>query len=222
MDLKLYSRYRNSAGQRVRTALNIKEVPYEYIPVSLDGGAPESYRAVNPQLLIPSLVIDGEIVTQSTAMVEFIEERFDGPSLFPEEPVARARSRAFSQVVACEIHPVIGPKIQRHLRAAYDIGRDGRADWYGHWIHQGFETLEELLRRRTMQTPFCYDDRPTVGDIYLVPQMYNARLAGLELSAYPLLLDIDERCRALPAFDRAMPENQPDFPADPSTRAKRH
>ncbi len=222
MDLKLYSRYRNSAGQRVRTALNIKGVPYEYIPVSLNGGAPDAYREINPQLLIPSLVIDGEIVTQSTAMVEFIEERFEGPSLFPEDPVARARSRAFSQVVACEIHPVIGPKIQRHLRAEYDVASEGRADWYGHWIHQGFETLEELLRRRTSKTPFCYDEKPTIGDIYLVPQMYNARLAGLELSAYPLLLEIDKRCRAVPAFDRAMPENQPDFPSDPAKRAKRH
>ncbi len=222
MDLKLYSRYRNSAGQRVRTSLNIKGVPYEYIPVSLDGGAPDSYRAINPQLLIPSLVIDGEIVTQSTALIEFIEEVVDGPSLLPEEPIARARSRAFGQVIACEIHPVIGPKIQRHLRAAYDVASDGRADWYVHWIHQGFETLEELLRRRKTETAYCYDDKPTIGDIYLVPQMYNARLAGLDLSAYPLLLDIDERCRALPEFDRAMPENQPDFPPEPAERAKKH
>ena len=222
MDLKLYSRYRNSAGQRVRTSLNIKGVPYEYIPVSLHGGAPESYRAINPQLLLPTLVINGEIVTQSTALVEFIEEVINGPSLLPDSPIARARSRAFAQVIACEIHPVIGPKIQRHLRAVYEIDTDGRADWYGHWIHEGFTTLEELLRRRNTETAFCYDDKPTVGDIYLVPQIYNARLTGLELSAYPLLLGIDERCRALPEFDRAMPENQPDFPADPAQRRKKH
>ncbi len=222
MDLKLYSRYRNSAGQRVRTSLNIKGVPYEYVPVSLDGGAPESYRAINPQLLIPTLVIDDEIVTQSTALVEFIEEAFDGPSLLPQNPIARARSRAFGQIIACEIHPVIGPKIQRHLRAAYAIDSDGRADWYGHWIHEGFKTLEELLGRRNNATAFCYDDKPTIGDIYLVPQIYNARLAGLDLSAYPLLLDIDKRCRALPEFDRAMPENQPDFPPDPKRRRKIH
>ena len=222
MELKLYSRYRNSAGQRVRTALNIKGVDYEYIPVSLDGGAPEKYRAVNPQMLIPSLMIDGEIVTQSTALIEFIEEMFEGPSLFPEDPIARARSRAFSQVIACEIHPVIGPKIQRHLKAEYDVERQGRADWYGHWIHEGFKTCETLLRRRASVTPFCYDEKPTVGDLYLVPQMYNARLSGLDLSTYPLLLELDERCRALPAFDKAMPENQPDFPSDPAVRAKKH
>jgi maleylacetoacetate isomerase len=212
MELKLYSRYRNSAGQRVRTALNIKGVPYEYIPVTLDGGAPDDYRAINPQMLIPSLQIDGEIVTQSTALIEFI----------PDDPIARARSRAFSQVIACEIHPVIGPKIQRHLAATYEVNREGRADWYGHWIHQGFETCEELLQRRANETPFCYDERPTVGDLYLVPQMYNARLSGLDLSAYPLLVALDERCRALPEFDRAMPENQPDFPSEAAARAKKH
>lgn len=222
MNLKLYSRYRNSAGQRVRTALNIKGVPYEYIPVSLDGGAPDNYRAINPQMLIPSLVIDGEIVTQSTALIEFIEEMFEGPSLFPDDPIARARSRAFSQVIACEIHPIIGPKIQRHLAADYDVDRQGRADWYGHWIHQGFATCEELLQRRKTATAFCYDNKPTVGDLYVVPQMYNARLSALDLSPYPLLVKLDERCRAEPAFDRAMPENQPDFPADPAVRTKKH
>lgn len=218
MELKLYSRYRNSAGQRVRTALNIKGVEYEYIPVNIDNGAPEDYRAVNPQMLIPSLVIDGEIVTQSTALVEFIEETFEGPSLFPSDRIARARSRAFGQVIACEIHPVIGPKIQRHLAAEYEIGRQGRADWYGHWIHQGFSTCEELLRRRSTATPFCYGDKPTVADLYLVPQMYNARRAKLDLSPYPLLLEIDERCRALPEFDKAMPQNQIDYPGDAAAR----
>ena len=221
MNLKLYSRYRNSAGQRVRTSLNIKGLEYEYIPVSLAGGAPDSYREeINPQALIPSLVIDGEIVTQSTALIEFIEESFEGPSLLPDDPIARARSRAFSQVIACEIHPVIGPKIQRHLRATFDTAKEDTLAWYCHWLHHGFITLEELLRRRPTATPFCYDEKPTFGDIYLVPQLYNARRAGVELdlSDYPLLTEIDERCRALPEFDRAMPENQPDFPADPADR----
>ena len=222
MELKLFSRYRNSAGQRVRTALNIKGVPYEYIPVSLDGGAPDAYREFNPQMLIPTLIIDGEIVTQSTALIEFIEETFEGPSLLPQDPIARARSRAFAQIIACEIHPVIGPKIQRHLGAVYGVESEGRADWYGHWIHEGFKVLEELLGRRETATAFCYDDKPTVGDIYLVPQIINARLVGLDLSGYPLLLEIDERCRAVPEFDRAMPHNQPDYPPDPEKRRKIH
>lgn len=109
--MKLYSRYRISAGQCVRIALNIKGVAYEYIPISLDGGTPDDYvRDINPQAFIPSLVIDGEIVTQSTALLEFIEDTLDGPLLLPDDPIARARPRAFGQVIACEIHPVIGHK----------------------------------------------------------------------------------------------------------------
>ncbi|MGB0554859.1 MAG: maleylacetoacetate isomerase, partial [Alphaproteobacteria bacterium] len=208
-----YSRYRNSAGQRVRTALNIKGVEYEYITVSLDGGTPEDYRReVNSQALLPSLEIDGEIITQSTAQIEFIEETFDGPSLFPDNPIQRARSRAFSQGIACDIHPVIGPKLQRKFQAEHGFSKTDVLAWYQYWMHHGFEALEELLRRREVQTPFCYDDKPTVADIYLVPQLFNARRVGVDLSAYPLILEIDERCRALPAFDNAMPQNQPDYP----------
>ena len=97
-------------------------------------------------------------------------------------------------------------------RATFDAAKEDTLAWYRHWLHHGFETLEELLRRRPTATPFCYDEKPTFGDIYLVPQLYNAQLRGLDLSAYPLLTKIDERCRALPAFDKAMPENQPDYP----------
>lgn len=219
MNLKLYSRYRNSAGQRVRTALNIKGVEYEYIAVSLDGGTPEDYRReVNPQALLPSLEIDGEIITQSTAQIEFIEETFDGPSLFPDNPIQRARSRAFSQGIACDIHPVIGPKLQRKFQAEHGFSKTDVLAWYQYWMHHGFEALEELLRRREVQTPFCYEDKPTVADIYLVPQLFNARRVGVDLSAYPLILEIDERCRALPAFDNAMPQNQPDYPGDDLAR----
>lgn len=212
MKLKLYNRYRNSAGQRVRTALNIKGVPYEYVPVSLDDGAPASYGTVNPQLLLPSLEIDGRIVTQSTALIEFIEENFDGPSLLPEDPIARACSRAFGQVIACEMHAIAVGRVQKHLKDAHGQTDEDGKRWYVYWSHQGYATLEALLRRRPEKLPFCYDKKPTVGDIYLVPQLYNARLFGLDLSDYPLLTEIDERCRTLPAFDEAMPENQPDFP----------
>jgi len=213
--LTLYSRYRNSAGQRVRTALNIKGVDYNYISVGETGEiSKEEYRAVNPQGLIPTLVIDGEKVTQSTALIEFIEESFEGPSLLPGDPVARARSRAFGQVIACEMHAVGVIRMRRHLREEHGMSEDDVRRWYEYWLHQGYATLEELMRRRSKSTPFCYDDKPTVGDLYLVPQLYNSRLFGIDLSIYPLLCEIDERCRALPAFDKAMPENQPDFPGE--------
>ena len=212
MTLKLYTRYINSAGQRVRTALNIKGVDYEYVPVTLDDGPPESYGAVNPQALLPSLEIDGRIVTQSTALIEFIEETFDGPSLLPDDPTDRACARAFGQVIACEMHALGVGRVTKYMSQAYGVSDDNCSDWYAHWSHEGYKTLEELLRRRPKQTPFTYDEKPTVGDLYLVPQLYNARLRGLDLSAYPLLTAIDERCRVLPAFDKAMPENQPDYP----------
>jgi maleylacetoacetate isomerase len=216
MKLTLYSRYRNSAGQRVRTALNIKDVDYEYISVGDTGAlSKEAYLDVNPQGLIPTLVIDGEKVTQSTALIEFIEETFPGPSLLPADPVARARSRAFGQVIACEMHAVGVGRMRRNLHDEHGLSKDEVRRWYEHWLHHGYQTLESLMRARATATPFCYDENPSIGDLYLVPQLYNSRLFEIDLSPYPLLCEIDERCRALPAFDKAMPQNQPDFPDNP-------
>lgn len=216
MKLTLYSRYRNSAGQRVRTALNIKGVDYEYISVGDTGAiSKEAYLDVNPQGLIPTLVIDGEKVTQSTALIEFIEETFPGPSLFPSDPVARARSRAFGQIIACEMHAVGVGRMRRNLHDEHGLSKDEVRRWYEHWLHHGYQTLESLMRQRSTATPFCYDDKPTLGDLYLVPQLYNSRLFEIDLSSYPLLCEIDERCRSLPTFDKAMPQNQPDFPDNP-------
>lgn len=217
MKLTLYSRYRNSAGQRVRTALNIKGIEYEYIAVGDTGTlSKEAYtHDINPQGLIPTLVVDGERVTQSTALIEFIEETFDGPSLLPDDPVARARSRAFGQVVACEMHAVGVGRMRRNLADEHGLSKEEVRRWYEHWLHHGYRTLEDLMRQRANATPFCYDEKPTIGDLYLVPQLYNSRLFEIDLSPYPLLCAIDEHCRALPAFDKAMPQNQPDYPDDP-------
>lgn len=220
MKLKLYNRYRNSAGQRVRTALNIKDVNYEYIGVGSNGSiSTEDYiRDVNPQGLIPTLSIEGIPVTQSTALIEFIEETFDGPSLLPDDPVARAQSRAFAQIVACEMHAIGVGRVKTYLMAEHGQSDDDWTRWYDHWIHHGYQTLETLLERRETATAFCYDDKPTVADLYIVPQLYNARLLNLDLSSYPLLLEIDARCRALDAFEKAMPENQPDYPGADEAR----
>lgn len=216
MKLTLYSRYRNSAGQRVRTALNIKGVEYKYIAVGDTGAlSKKAYLDVNPQGLIPTLLVDGERVTQSTALIEFIEESFSGPSLLPDDPVARARSRAFGQVIACEMHAVGVGRMRRNLADAHGLSKDEVRRWYKHWLHHGYRTLESLMQARSTATPFCYDNRPSMGDLYLVPQLYNSRLFEIDLSPYPLLCEIDERCRALPEFDKAMPQNQPDFPENP-------
>jgi maleylacetoacetate isomerase len=216
MELTLYSRYRNSAGQRVRTALNIKGVDYDYIAVGDTGSiSKQDYLSINPQGLLPTLIINGERVTQSTALVEFIEENFEGPSLLPEDPVARARSRAFGQVIACEMHAVGVGRMRRDLADERGLTKDEVRRWYEHWLHHGYQTLEELMRQRSVATPFCYDDKPTIGDLYLVPQLYNSRLFEIDLSSYPMLTTIDEHCRALPEFAKAMPQNQPDYPEKP-------
>ena len=226
MDLKLYSRYRNSAGQRVRTALNIKNISYEYIVVETVGigdGVPnapntiskEQYSLINPQGLMPTLVIDGERVVQSTALVEFIEDAFDGPSLLPENLISRAKSRAFGQVIACEMHAVGVRRIRRNLMEKHGFSEGELKIWYENWLHHGYQTLETLMGQRAVQTPFCYDDKPTIGDIYLVPQLYNSRLFEIDLSAYPILSEIDQRCRGIQAFDKAMPYNQTDYPENP-------
>ncbi|MEL0111871.1 MAG: maleylacetoacetate isomerase [Rickettsiales bacterium] len=214
MNLKLYTRYQNSAGQRVRTALNLKGADYEYVGVTMgvEPGWSEYRRTVNPQGLLPTLEVDGRRVVQSTAIIEYIEENLPGPSLLPEDPVSRAQSRGFAQVIACEMHAVVVSRLRALLGSRYELSEEQVLDWRDYWYGEGFGTLEELLRQRETATPFCFDDKPTLADIYLVPQMYNFRRDGADLSPYPLLREIDERCRALPAFEKAMPENQPDWP----------
>ena len=143
MELKLYSRYRNSAGQRVRTALNIKGVDYEYVAVGDTGSISwDDYLVINPQRLLPTLVIDGERVTQSTALIEFIEETFSGPSLLPEDPVERARSRAFGQIIACEMHAVGVGRMRRDLADERGLTKEVVRRWYEHWLHHGYQTLD--------------------------------------------------------------------------------
>jgi maleylacetoacetate isomerase len=214
VNLKLYTRYRNSAGQRVRTALNIKGIDYEYMSVGSNGViSQEGYvRDVNPQGLIPTLSVDGELIIQSTALIEFIEETFDAPSLLPEDMVARARSRAFAQVIACEMHPINVGRVKTHLVNEHGQSEADWSRWYDYWVHHGYRTLEDMLERRTSKTAFAFDEKPTVADLYLIPQLYNARVFDIDVSAYPLLNEIDEKCRALDAFERAMPENQSDYP----------
>lgn len=213
MKLKLYTRYQNSAGQRVRTALNLKGVDYEYVGVAMSGdGWAEYRRMVNPQGLLPTLEVDGRRVTQSTAIIEYIEENIPGPSLLPADPVVRAQSRAFAQVIACEMHAVVVSRARKLLVERFHLPEEDSLAWRNYWYKEGFDTLEALLRQRERPTPFCYDNKPTVADLYLVPQMYNFRRDGVDLSPWPLLVAVDGRCRQLAAFDDAMPEKQPDWP----------
>jgi len=213
MAIKLYSRYRNSAGQRVRTALNLKGVSYEYVPLTSIGK--EAYAKVNPQVLLPSLEIDGEVLTQSTAILEYIEETWPDPPLLPDDPVQRTRVRAFGQMVACEIHPLHNHRVRDYLEDDYGWTNAQTMDWYMHWLREGFGDLETALARRPVQSRYCYGDAPGMADLYLVPHVFNARYFGLDMSAFPLLNMIYDTCMQHPAFIAAAPENQPDYPDDP-------
>jgi maleylacetoacetate isomerase len=209
--VKLYSYFRSSAAYRVRIALNLKGLAYETLPVHLvkDGGhnrRPE-FRAVNPQMRVPALVApDGEVLIQSLAIIEYLDETHPDPPLLPKDPIARAKVRALAQLVACDIHPLnnVGPL--RYLKN--ELGQEQSAidAWYHHWVIEGFEALEALIE----PGPYACGKAVTLADICLVPQVANARRLKVPLAKFPNIVGVDAACLALPAFDRARPENQPD------------
>jgi maleylacetoacetate isomerase len=209
--MKLYSYFRSSAAYRVRIALNLKGIAYETVSVHLvkDGGhnrRPE-YRAVNPQMRVPALVIgSGEVLIQSPAIIEYLDETHPDPPFLPKEPVARAKARALADIVACDIHPLNNVSPLRYLKRAMHQEQAAIDAWYHHWVTEGFEALEALLE----PGPYCCGSAVTIADIFMVPQVNNARRLKVPLDKFPKIVAIEAACLALPAFDRARPENQPD------------
>ncbi|MCY4395068.1 MAG: maleylacetoacetate isomerase [Rhodospirillaceae bacterium] len=207
--IKLYTRYRNSAGQRVRTTLNLKDIPYDYIAV--DDMRTETYRRKNPQGLLPAIEIDGTIIGQSTAIVEWIEEAYPTPSIFPADPMERLAARSFSQFIACEIHPIHNHRVRNYLTSREQWSESKSMAWYTHWITEGLLTLEEILKRRSPETTFCFGDEPSIADIYLVPVVGNARWFGIPIGRFRRILNIVRSCEKVEAFRKAMPDAQPDY-----------
>ncbi|KAA2236143.1 maleylacetoacetate isomerase [Salinarimonas soli] len=205
--MKLYDYFRSSAAYRVRIALNFKGVPYESVPIHLVKGeqSAPAYLAVNPQGRVPALDHDGAVIVQSPAILEYLDERFPEPPFLPRDLVRRARVRAAAALIGCDIHPLNNLAVLRRLKA---MGHEQPAidDWYRHWVVTGLEAVEAMIEGG----PFCFGEAPTLADLYLVPQLYNARRFAVPLDPYPRIQAADAACLALPAFRDAAPEAQPD------------
>lgn len=214
--LKLYSYWRSSAAYRVRIALNLKGLPYEIVPVHLVNGGGEQFSAeyaeLNPQSLVPTLIDGHRILRQSMAIIEYLEETWPDPSLMPDTARDRVRVRTLSQIIACEIHPLNNLRVLQFLENTWNVPQAERETWVRHWMQEGFKALEATLSDSPATGTFCEGDFPTMADCMLVPQVYNAVRFGLDLTQFPTVARINEECLAMPAFDTARPENQPDAP----------
>ncbi|WP_432696014.1 maleylacetoacetate isomerase [Marinobacterium sp. YM272] len=213
-ELDLYTYWRSSAAYRVRIALNLKQVPYNAKSVSLiaNGGEQKlpEYARINPQKLVPSLVAGDQVLTQSMAILEYLDEVHPQVPILPETALDRARVRSLAQLIACDIHPVNNLRVLQYLGSELNVDKEARDTWYRHWITEGFTALETLLSGAKETGTFCHGDTPTMADIALIPQMYNARRFDVDLSAFPTLVRIEAACNRLDAFIDASPEKQPD------------
>lgn len=214
--MKLYGYFRSSAAYRARIALNLKGLKYEYAAVNLakDEAGGDEYRRINPQAIVPALQDDagddGIIVPQSMAICEYLEERFPTPPILPRDPAGRARVRAITLNIACEIHPLANRRTQVYLGERFKLGENELGEWCRHWIGLNFAALEEMLKDSRATGRFCHGDAPTMADIFLVPQIFNAGRVKLDLAPYPTLGRVNEECLKLEAFAAAHPERQPD------------
>ncbi len=210
--LKLYSYWRSTTSVRVRAALNLKAVDYEIVPVDLVAGEQKQagYVAVNPGMGVPSLELDdGRVITQSVALLDFIEEMWPDPPLLPSDPVDRAQVRAAAAQIALDIHPVNNLKILAYLKGPLGHSQDETVIWMNHWMTEGFTAFASLIREGT---PYCFGDGIGLADLCLVGQMVNARRWGCDLAPFSRLVEIDERCRENKAIQQALPKAQPDAP----------
>ena len=211
--MKLHGYFRSSAAFRVRIALNLKGIAYDHTCIHLRKGDQRSaaYLGLNPQALVPTLEDGPHALTQSLAIVEYLDETHSKPPLLPTYPAERARVRALAQIVACDIHPIDNLRVLQYLAKEMKADEAAVGRWFNHWIATGFEGLEATLAKDAATGRFCHGDAPGLADICLVPQVFNSKRYNLDLAPYPTITRIFDACMALPAFDAAQPSKQPDF-----------
>lgn len=213
--LTLHTYWRSSAAYRVRIALHLKGLAFDSVPVHLVQGGGEqrmpAFAARNPQRLVPTLQHGEAVLTQSLAIIEYLDETFPGVPLLPRDALSRQRARALAQLVACDIHPLGNLRVLQYLEHELQLPPEARTRWVARWVQDGLGALEALLRQYGAGD-FCVGDAPTIADCALVPQLYNARRFGVDLAPYPAIRRIETACAALPAFEAAAPERQADAP----------
>lgn len=214
MSYTLYSYYRSSASFRVRIALHLKQLSFEYRPIHLleDGGQQhkEEYRKLNPMGEVPCLIVDGVALGQSMAILQYLDATHPQPPFFPKDPMARARVIQACEIINSGIQPLQNLKVTQELEKMFGIDHDGQKKWIFTWVTRGFTGLERLISTTSGQ--FAFGDEVSAADIYIVPQVFAARRFQVDLSAYPNILRSNENCMKLEAFQKAFPDQQPDFP----------
>jgi maleylpyruvate isomerase len=212
--LKLYSYFRSSAAFRVRIALELKGLPFEYVPVHLlrDGGQQfsEAYTQLNANALVPTLLDGDHALGQSLAIVEYLDETHPEPPLLPGTALDRAYVRALSQAIACDIHPLNNLRVLKYLKHTLGVAEEAKDAWYKHWVELGLTSLNTTLEREGKAGRFCFGDTPTLADICLVPQVFNAQRFQIEVGRFPAIAKVFEACMAETAFQKAAPAAQPD------------
>ena len=210
--MKIFGYFRSSAAFRLRIAMNFKGLSYDYNLVNLQSGdhLSDDFKRINPQGRVPAIDIEGNILTQSLAIIEYLDEVYPAPPLLPSDPLGKAKVRGIAGLIACDIHPLNNLAVLNYLRDQLIAEEEARLAWYRHWVKEGFDGLELILGANLETGQFCFGDTPTVADICLVPQVVNAKRFNCNLASYPTILRIFEECMSLSQFADADPMNQPE------------
>lgn len=213
--MKLYTYFRSSAAYRVRIALNLKELAYDPIPIHLlrDGGEHKkaAYKVKNPLGVVPTLETDSVVLTQSLAIMEWLDDSYPDRPLLPKHPDARAHVRSIAHTIACDIHPINNLRVLGYLTNTLGVTDEQKSDWYRHWVEEGLMAVERLLITGGSRGRFCYGDTPTMADCCLIPQVFNARRFNCSLEQMPMIQSVVSACEGLDAFQAASPQHQSDF-----------